>query len=205
MGNSATFEAWVTWAGTGGTWQRIFDFGSSDMGADLQGGVGASYLFLTPRAGASNFYRAAISLTDFSGEDLIDGVDRLPAAFATHVAVVIDGATNTMRLYQNGRIQPPGSTGVAIRPSTTLSALNDTNNWLGRSQYGADPEFTGTFLEFRIYSRALTNAQLATNAALGPDVLPPAALPPPPPPPSDAGVTPDAAAPSDGPVDVAPQ
>jgi hypothetical protein len=89
----------------------------------------------------------------------------------THVAVVIDGVAKNMRIYQQGTIQPSGSTGVAIRSTTTLSSLNDVNNWLGRSQYLADEELAGTIHEFRIYGRALSAAELSTNAMLGPDVL----------------------------------
>jgi hypothetical protein len=44
---SATFEAWVDWAG-GNDWQRIFDFGDSDE-AEGTPGFGQTYLFLTPR------------------------------------------------------------------------------------------------------------------------------------------------------------
>jgi hypothetical protein len=186
MGNSATFEAWVTWAPVNGSqWQRIFDFGNSDQGAGAQG-TGQSYIFLTPRAG-SNFLRVAISLGSFGAEDLVDGVDRLPSVPMTHVAVVVDGAMNMLRLYQNGRPQPPGATGVAIRPATTLSSINDVSNWLGRSLYVNDQEFAGTFYEFRVYSRALTSAQINANAVAGPDVV----VGGPPPPDGGAGDAPD--------------
>jgi hypothetical protein len=37
LGPSATVEAWVNWTGVGGTWQRVFDFGSSDQPEDVQG------------------------------------------------------------------------------------------------------------------------------------------------------------------------
>ena len=89
----------------------------------------------------------------------------------THVAVVIDGVAGNMKIYQQGTVQPSGSSGVAIRAGTSLSNLNDVNNWLGRSQYAADQELAGTIHEFRIYSRALSAAELSTNATLGPDVL----------------------------------
>jgi len=47
----------------------------------------------------------------------------------------------------------------------------DINDWLGRSQFPADDGFTGTFLEFRIYSVALTAAQVQASYAAGPDVI----------------------------------
>jgi hypothetical protein len=126
---------------------------------------------LSPRAGA-NFLRAAITLSSAAGEDLIEGTAALPSTTMTHVAVVIDGAAQNMRLYQQGAVQPSGSTGVAIRPPTALSTLDDVNNWLGRSQYASDQEFAGTIHEFRIYSKALSASELNTNFMLGPDMLP---------------------------------
>jgi hypothetical protein len=64
-------------------------------------------------------------------------------------------------------------TPAAIRPTTALSRLDDQNNWLGRSQWAFDNELAGTYHEFRVYSRALTAAQIAASFAAGPDVLPP--------------------------------
>jgi hypothetical protein len=53
-----------------------------------------------------------------------------------------------------------------------LSQIDDVNNWLGRSQFTPDPGFAGTYDEFRIYSAALTDAQIAASFAKGPDMLP---------------------------------
>jgi hypothetical protein len=170
LGNSATFEAWVTWTPANTTqWQRIFDFGSTDMGPDAQG-TGQTYVFLSPRAG-TNVLRAAITMATAAGEDLVNGAAALPTMAMTHVAVVIDGVAGNMKLYQQGTIQPSGSTGVSIRAGTTLSNLADVNNWLGRSQYASDQEFAGTIHEFRIYSKALTAAELNASSMLGPDTL----------------------------------
>jgi Concanavalin A-like lectin/glucanases superfamily len=165
LGDSATIEAWVTWTGTG-EWQRIFDFGSSDAGEGMQG-AGRTYLFLTPRAGGGGL-RAAISPYDYTTEDQVGITTPLPATLS-HVAVVIDGKTQLMSLYQDGVSQ---GTPVTIRPEAALTRLNDVNNWLGRSQYQPDDELAGTFHEVRIYSRALTSMQVAANFAAGPDALP---------------------------------
>ena len=48
---NATFEAWVTWDGSG-SWQRIFDFGASGGGEDISNGNGA-YLFMSPQGDAN--------------------------------------------------------------------------------------------------------------------------------------------------------
>jgi hypothetical protein len=47
------------------------------------------------------------------------------------------------------------------------------NNWLGRSQYQNDEELAGTYHELRIYSRALSSAQISASYTAGPDTLPP--------------------------------
>jgi hypothetical protein len=52
-----------------------------------------------------------------------------------------------------------------------LSYIYDINDWLGRSQFPADDGFTGAFLEFRIYSVALTAAQIQASKDAGPDVV----------------------------------
>ena len=167
LGNSATIEAWVTWAGTGGDWQRIIDFGNSTAGQDMQGD-GKSYLFLTPSA-AGGGLRVAISAGAGGGdEDLVTASASLPTTL-THVAVVIDGAAKTLALYQGGALQ---GSAVAIRPGIALGTIDDLNNWLGRSQYQADPEFGGIYHEVRIYSKALSAAQISASFTAGPDALP---------------------------------
>lgn len=57
---NVTVECWVTWQGAG-SWQRIFDFGTSAGGEDVVNGDG-TYLFLSP-AGASNLRFAVRELT----------------------------------------------------------------------------------------------------------------------------------------------
>jgi len=168
LGNSATFEAWVTWAGTGGDWQRIFDFGNSTGGQDMQGD-GKSYLFLSPSAAGGGLRVAISANAGGTDEDLITAAASLPTAL-THVAVVVDGNAKTLALYQGGALQ---GAATAIRPSTLLGTLDDVNNWLGRSQYQGDPELAGTLHEVRIYSRALSAAQISASFAAGPDTLPP--------------------------------
>jgi hypothetical protein len=168
LGDSATFEAWVTWPGTGGDWQRIFDFGVSDAGAGLRGKAAGS-VFLTPRAAGSGL-RATISPTDFTQED-VAGIDTpLPTTALTHVAVVVDGVGKKLSLYRDGDLR---GTAATIRPQTRLAMLNDANNWLGRSQYTGDEGFAGTLHEFRIYSRALTANEVKANFTAGADTLPP--------------------------------
>jgi hypothetical protein len=83
----------------------------------------------------------------------------------TQVAVVVDDTENSLALYVDGE----SANSAAFMAQ--LSEINDINNWLGRSQYSSDTQahFAGTLLEFRIFSAALTTAQLQILFAAGPD------------------------------------
>jgi hypothetical protein len=50
-----------------------------------------------------------------------------------------------------------------------LEAIDDVNNWLGRSQWRQDFNLPGAYNEFRIYDSALSSADVAAIYALGPD------------------------------------
>ena len=199
LGPSATFEAWVAWTSPlVSMWQRIFDFGNSDMTAGTPG-TGQTYIFLTP-FGGSNVVRAAITLASGgASEDVVNGTGQLPNAATptfVHLAVVVDDANLKMTLYVNG---VPNGNVATLRAHNLLSQIKDDNNWLGRSQWAPDPLFQGVYDEFRIYSKALSAAQIAEDFAKGPDVV--SVLP------TDGGTTtdsgpPDAGAP-DAPSDAA--
>jgi hypothetical protein len=161
---SATFEVWTAWRG-GAAWARIFDFGNND------GANGVSYLFLTPANSINGNLRVAYSVAGpAEAETLVDGPGPLAVAGAAdgtlqHLAVVIDDAVGLMRLYANGL--QLGQVDLA----GDLAAINDVNNWLGRSNYLADPPLFGSLVEFRIYDQALSAAQITTSFQAGPGAL----------------------------------
>lgn len=134
------------------------------MGPNAQG-TGETYLFVTPQAvDASGYLRAAYSLMGpgVANETIVDFSTALPAGATSHVALVINDTSNVMSLYLNG-------TAMTVSFEGALSSLLDENNWLGRSQFSADPEFSGDLIEFRVYNRALTGAQVQTSREAGPD------------------------------------
>jgi hypothetical protein len=184
LGPSATIEAWVSWTGLGGFWQRIFDFGSSDAGPGVQGN-GATYLFLTPSNATDLALRTGFTNAGLGAETFVTSAAPLPANELVHVAVVVDGAAQTISLYQEAELL-----GVQTTGTINLARLNDIDNFLGHSHWTFDEEYQGTYDEFRIYSAALTTEQLEVLVAAGPDELPDE-LPPPPAseeePPADAG------------------
>jgi hypothetical protein len=192
LGPSATFEAWVAWTSPlVSMWQRIFDFGSSDQTTPATPGNGVTYIFLTPYGGSA-VVRTAITLAGGgASEDVVNATGQLPNSATPmffHVVVVVDDANLRMTLYVNG---VPNGTPATLRAHNILSQLKDDNNWLGRSQWAPDQLFQGIYDEFRIYSKALSAAQIAENFAKGPDIV--SVLP------TDGGTTTDGGAPDAAP------
>lgn len=164
----ATFELWLTWAG-GAAWQRIFDFGNSDGGEGTPGG-GTSYLFLTPATSVDStrnipqpVMRLAYSKNGITEEEVCDSAKILPVDAPTHLAVVIERAEESVKLYQDGVLVGDCTL------SQPLAALDDVNNWLGQSNFQADAEFAGKYDEFRIYNAALTAEQIVASFDAGPN------------------------------------
>jgi hypothetical protein len=164
----ATFEVWLTWAG-GASWQRIFDFGTTQQGEDVRGNA-SSYLFLTPRAnpdgrGSQDFLRVTYTADGLASEVNVEASRALPVGSLEHVAVVVDDQNDELRLYLGGALQ-------ATKLLTgSLAAIQDNNNWLGRSQYVQDPGLAARLLEFRIYSAALGENELGVSFRAGPDAV----------------------------------
>jgi len=160
----ATLVAWLAWSG-GHEWQRVFDFGSTDAGEDMVGNATSS-LFLTPMAipgpGPSTSFQ---TITQLFGS--VDSETRFPELRVSVIAAVVDATNQELRLYAAG--MPLGKPGVA----RSLALLSDDNNWLGRSQWIQDTYLRGTYDEFRIYDKALSDAELAALESAGADVLAP--------------------------------
>lgn len=167
LGVSATIEAWSTWTGAGGPWQRLFDFGSSEL-APGQQGTGVTYLFVTPSNTINTHLRAAYTNGGPGFERTVNAATAMPFGVEAHLALVIDGPAQTLTMYQNGVAVDV----AAATLDTTLVRLNDVNNWIGRSQFAPDEEYQGVLDEFRIYSVARSAQQIAAEFAAGPNALP---------------------------------
>ncbi|BCU77169.1 LamG-like jellyroll fold domain-containing protein [Luteolibacter sp. LG18] len=153
-----TIATWVK-VNSLSTWSRVFDFGSGTT----------NYLFLTPRhSNTSGTVRFAIR-TPSTGEQIINGSAALPTGAWTHVAVTLSGTTGT--LYVNG-VAVGTNTAMTLTPS---SLGNTTQNYIGRSQFAADPYLNGSVDDLRIYNRALSASQVAAlySASVSAISLPP--------------------------------
>jgi hypothetical protein len=138
-----TISMYANFSDTGGSWQRIFDFGTGTT----------NYMFLTPRMDTGGPMRFAIR-TATVAEQQATAPATLPSGWH-HVAVVIDSAAMSLTLYLDGEVVDTSATTLLPRD------LGTTNqNWLGRSQWTADAYFTGSLDEFRIFNRALSAAEV---------------------------------------------
>jgi len=136
-----TITMWVKWS-TSTSWQRIFDFGNDTE----------HYMFLTPLNSYTNVMRFAIK--NGGDEQHVDCKQRLTTSVWKHLAVVI-GKEKTA-IYIDGE-EAASSTGITIRPSDIHPVLN----YVGRSQFTADPGFRGYISDLRIYNQALSAEAVA--------------------------------------------
>lgn len=129
------------------TWSRVFDFGS---------GTGVN-MFFTPEAGFDGGPMRFSIKPSGQGEQQIDGPS-LSAGQWRHIAVTIGGDVGS--LYVDG-VLVGTNTGMTFNPSD-LGVT--TQNYLGDSQYTADPPLFGRIDDFRIYGEALPAEQIAQLA-----------------------------------------
>ena len=144
--NNCTIAAWVNLdAATQNS--RVFDFGSGTN----------TYMYLTPK-GQSNVATFAVTTSGTSGEQQINGSTALPTGSWTHVAVTLSGSVGIF--YVNG-VEVGRNSGMSIQPWQLGSS---TQNWIGRSQFDAHPYLDGRVDDFRIYSGALSVADIQALA-----------------------------------------
>ncbi|MFA5046247.1 MAG: LamG-like jellyroll fold domain-containing protein [Paludibacter sp.] len=145
-----TISAWVN-MDTIATWSRIFDFGSST----------SVNMFL---AATDNNGKIQFSITPASGTvQTVTTSSSLPLKIWNFVTVTLD-VTNKVCIYLDG-----------ILVGTSLSFTNrpydlgaTTANFIGKSQWAADPYFKGYIDDFRFYNYAMTINQVNEAMALTP-------------------------------------
>lgn len=150
---NATFEVWVDFAG-GPVWQELYSFGTNN------GSAGIDYTTLIPHNGANGKLRWGINE---GGEVDIDGLSELATNSEVCVAVSYNYSAQEASIYVDGRKVGSGA------QSKALYTIPDVDNYIGRSQFAADPYFQGSIDELRIYSGAESDLQVAVDAAAGPN------------------------------------
>jgi len=153
---SVTVETWLTWAGGGG-YQRIFDFGNSDLGAGKQYS-GTRFFSLALEADGDQI-RLLFDADPEPDSENWRGVYFGPTISTNsehQVIAMFDREVNEIRLYVDGL-----RLGSAAVPATEgLSNIDDVNNWLGMGQWNVDPNFAGTLSDVRIYDVPLSDAEV---------------------------------------------
>ncbi len=133
-------------------WDRLFDFNAGE----------SEWFYFSPTGWndtTKTFGTRCATRTTSTLAPEIEMTATIPINEWHHVAVVF--AKPFLRYYLDGVLQSEQSD-VSFGPDS----LGDTNqNWIGRSVYAADPYLTGQIDEFRVYSGALTAAQVADLAA----------------------------------------
>lgn len=175
---SLTIEGWTTWGGSN-NWQRVFDFGNTNVDDasngerlpdNLTGGYGGeSYFFVSPQTGRNGNVLGSelrVGATNVVADHVLPAGGPLLIGTETHFALVIKGGANgSMTLYRNGAI--------AASVATTLdpAQVPQLNMWLGRSNFAGDSFYSGSFNEFRVYDTAQNAGQVAASFNAGPEAL----------------------------------
>ena len=139
------------------TWERIFDYGSSP--------TGMNWLNLMARSGdaANGPVEFAMSNIGHDQTQALISQAALSANVWHHIAIVLPaGTTYTGTMYIDG-------VAVATNRAMTLHMSDigaTSNNWLGRSQFSADPFFNGSLDDFRVYKRALSQQEITALFAI---------------------------------------
>lgn len=137
---------WVKLDGQPDYWTRLFDFGT---------GVTAN-MFLTPRSDSGTL-RFAITAGGGGAEQRVNA-DPLPVDRWVHVALTYGAGTAV--LYVDGT-EAGRNTAVTVEPRHFGNHIRAA--YIGRSQY-ADPYLKAAVDDFRVYGRALGQAEVSALA-----------------------------------------
>ncbi len=139
VANSASFSfsAWVLWNG-GSDNQRIFDFGNDTT----------QFIYLCPGSGG----KMRFGVRNGSAATATIETSALASGAWHHVAVTMSGTT--AKIYLDGVLQVSGTI-----TTPTVSATD--YNYIGKSQWPADPLFNGLLDDVRLADSALSATQIA--------------------------------------------
>jgi hypothetical protein len=148
-----TIETWATETAAA-NWERVWDFGASTL----------VNMFMT--ANAPGFLRTSFTVGGGGAEQQVN-FGFSPDTSRHQYVFTLSGATRTAKIFLDG-VQVGVNTNFTLTPED-MGPL--PNIWIGRSQYAADPYFSGSYDEFRIYNGPLSAMQIAINSGTGPDTI----------------------------------
>jgi hypothetical protein len=190
--DEVTIETWATFPGAINAFANLFAFGGTDTTAfDPNIGAGYNYVTFSPHTGGltaqANFGQG---VPGSSGErdavinGVLDNQTNIQVVVVFHPlagyeAVYTNGVLAVTQSMFNDLIDPVAFQSPAYSNHSILTyqlandPLNyglgpDPVNYIGQSLYTGDPGLLANIQEFRIYSTALTPAQIAADYVLGP-------------------------------------
>jgi len=157
--NEVTIEAWYTpSAGANTGWTMLAYFG------DSVNGLGSNGFFMTSARGDDKS-RAAISIGDiatpYASETGADGPEYDDGLLHHMVSTIED---TDITLYIDGVLIDS----TPLDPHNSISGISQNFAYLAKGGYDADPEWIGSIDEFNIYNQALSQAEIGSNYAAGP-------------------------------------
>ncbi|MGE5295045.1 MAG: LamG-like jellyroll fold domain-containing protein, partial [Solirubrobacterales bacterium] len=158
LGDSATIEVWATQNAIQ-NWSRIWDFGSA-----------TNHNVFMSWTVATTLTNDRVEWQGPNGIFTLDGTNA-PYTLGTEFHIVLTFEPGAITWYS----APAGADdlGVAqgtLKTSHLLSGLQDTNCWLGRSQW-ADNTASASFNEFRMWKGVLTETEREKLHDQGPDTV----------------------------------
>ena len=160
-----TIELWATQVAVQ-NWARIFDFGSGST----------EYLFMSWTRGTV-LTQDRVEWTDSAAIGSNDKAAPYVLGTPYHIVITLEpraGASGTTRVTWYAAPATSASLGLAkgsFDTSNTLLNLNDSIDYLGRSQYTADNTANARYDEFRIWDGVLSSAERETYQVAGADAL----------------------------------
>lgn len=143
-----TISTWVKFESLN-YWMRVFDFGANDK----------SYAFLG--LSAPNDLRYALLSDKTAAELNMTAAGVVSEDTWAHYTLV--RKEETMYLYVNGVLVQQSKAFGDNSPSDIVNSLN----YIGKSQFSADPYFHGLIDEFKVFDAALSDSEIVKNMLSG--------------------------------------
>ncbi|BCU77168.1 LamG-like jellyroll fold domain-containing protein [Luteolibacter sp. LG18] len=180
---SQTWEAWVTPVSSK-TWQRIFDFGRTNLTHGTGAATGELLDDGTAPGATQSYDNLLLSLEKNAVlgshrlESLIGGANATTvdtdlsttttAGTEYHIVMTVDDGVGAygaagcrVKWYRNAVLQ--GSADLAYR----LTDMADVNNWIGRSMWTADNNSNISINDLRMYDRAISAREVTAAYTAG--------------------------------------
>jgi hypothetical protein len=153
----ATIALWLNRTG-GPMWQRVFDLGSGPPTWIYLTAVGGTGLPVVAGRTPALIFVDFIPIVDAPmNEGQLRIQQTIPVGTWTHF--VLTWSATELKVYLNGKFVAMTVPHGQVAPQ---DLGNTTQNYLGRSQFAADPYFDGMLDDFRIYDRALSASDVTT-------------------------------------------